>query len=94
VLLGLDAGYHPGGPARHHDRNPAPPPAGAFDRQAAALATLVAPLRERGVEILNATPGRLEPAERCRVEQRLAAHNWRSKSFNQIRGERRSPRHP
>jgi hypothetical protein len=57
VLLGLDAGYHPGGPARHHDRNPVPPPAGAFDRQAAALATLVAPLRERGVEILNATPG-------------------------------------
>jgi hypothetical protein len=57
VLLGLDAGYQPGGPARHHDRNPTPPPPDQFARQAAALATLVAPLAAAGVEILNATPG-------------------------------------
>jgi hypothetical protein len=57
VLLGADFGHRPDGPARHHDRNPQPPPAGAFDLQAQALATIVAPLAAAGVEILNATPG-------------------------------------
>lgn len=57
VLLGMDHGFDAAGPARHHDRNPLPPPPGAFTRQAEALATISGPLAERGVDVLNATPG-------------------------------------
>lgn len=57
VTLGLDGGPDPNGRAHHHQPHPWGPVAGIWDRQREELAGIVAPLRMRGVELLNASPG-------------------------------------
>jgi hypothetical protein len=52
VTLGLD-----GGGASHHMPHPWGPVPGVFDRQIQELGGVVEPLRARGIELINASPG-------------------------------------
>jgi hypothetical protein len=57
VLLGADGKPAADGANHHHAPHPWDPRAGCFDRQREDLASLVHPLRTRGIRLLNASPG-------------------------------------
>jgi hypothetical protein len=57
VALGLDGGPAPDGRTHHHEPHPWPVNASNWAEQRADLASLVEPLAERGIAVVNASPG-------------------------------------
>jgi hypothetical protein len=57
VTLGLDGGRDETGRTHHHRPHDWGEISGNWKLQAAELATIVQPLRDRGVELINASPG-------------------------------------
>jgi hypothetical protein len=56
VMLGLDGKPAADGRTHHHEAHPWPQKDGCWAEQRAELATLVAPLAQRGIAVVNASP--------------------------------------
>jgi hypothetical protein len=57
VLLGADGRASADGCSHHHDPHPWPQKPDCWNKQRIDLATAVAPLKAKGVEVVNASPG-------------------------------------
>ena len=76
VLLGADGAAGPDGATHAHTPHPWRQKRGCWDEQRRDLATAVKPLRELGVEVVNASPGsRWDLWPRTTLDAVLAAEN-------------------